>query len=406
MARVLLLIPSRTYRTHDFIEAAKRLAIDVVVASPHRPALAPLMEGRHLRLDFDQIDESVKSIVDFASRLPLDAVVAVDDAGTRLASAAGSALDLPHSPIEAVETASNKALARAAFQRAGLKTPAFHVYPVDQDPQVITPEIHYPCVVKPLDLSGSQGVIRVDQRANLPEVFNRVAAIVRSCAREVRPTLLIEDFIPGREVAVEGLLRGGRLEVLAIFDKPDPLDGPFFEETIYVTPSRLDPERQASITETTTAATVALGLLEGPIHAELRIDGREMTVLEVAPRSIGGLCARTLRFGAGMSLEEVILRHAAGLAMPDHKLDAGAAGVMMLPIPRAGRLESVDGQEAARRVPGIEDLVLTIPPGERLVPLPEGDRYLGFLFARGSQPSTVEAALRDAYSRLSVVTHG
>jgi biotin carboxylase len=405
MSRVLLLIPSRTYRTRDFMEAARVLSVDVVVASPHRPALAPLMAGRHLRLDFNKIEESVRAIVDFASRLSLDAVVAVDDAGTRLASAAGDALGLPHNPIEAVETASNKALARAAFERAGLRTPAFRVFSVGQDPRAIAPEIRYPCVVKPLDLSGSQGVIRVEDDVSLPAVFERVAAIVRSCAREARPHLLIEDFIPGREVAVEGLLRGGQLEVLAIFDKPDPLDGPYFEETLYVTPSRLEPQQQQSIVETTAAATGALGLLEGPIHAELRIDQGCMTVLEVAPRSIGGLCARTLRFGAGMSLEELILRHAAGLPMPDHKLDTRAAGVMMLPIPRAGRLESVNGQEAARRVPEIEDLVVTVPPGERLVPLPEGDRYLGFLFARGRQPSTVEAALRDAYSRLTVVTH-
>jgi biotin carboxylase len=405
MTRVLLLIPSRTYRAHDFMEAARALSIDVVVASPHRPALAPLMDGRHLRLDFAKIHDSVNAIVSFASEHPLDAVVAVDDGGTRLASVAGEALGLPHNPIGAVEAASNKALTRAAFQRAGLRTPAFQLVPIDQDPLTLASAPRYPCVVKPLDLSGSQGVIRVDDEASLPAVFERVAAIVRSCAPGHPPFLLIEDFIPGREVAVEGLLRRGRLEVLAIFDKPDPLDGPFFEETIYVTPSRLEGERQDEIAKTTAAATDALGLVEGPIHAELRISDGEMTVLEVAPRSIGGLCARTLRFGAAISLEALILRHATGLPIPDHRLEARAAGVMMLPIRAAGRLESVDGQDAARRVPEIEDLIVTIPPGERLVPLPEGDRYLGFLFARGGQPSTVEAALRDAYSRLTVVAH-
>jgi len=387
------------------MEAARALSIEVVVASPHRPALAPLMEGRLLRLDFEKIHDSVASIVSFASKHLLDAVVAVDDGGTRLASAAGAALGLPHNPVAAVEAASNKALARAAFRRAGLRTPGFQVLSIDRDPTTLASALRYPCVVKPLDLSGSQGVIRADDESSLPAVFERVAAIVRSCARDTHSYLLIEDFIPGREVAVEGLLRSGRLEVLAIFDKPDPLDGPFFEETIYVTPSRLGREWQDSIAQTTASATGALGLVEGPIHAELRISDGDLTVLEVAPRSIGGLCARTLRFGAGMSLEEVILRHAAGLPMPDHQLEARAAGVMMLPIRAAGSLESVNGQEAARRVPEIEDLVLTIPPGERLVPLPEGDRYLGFLFARGRQPSSVEAALRDAYSRLTVVTH-
>lgn len=404
MARVLLLIPSRTYRSHDFMEAARALSIDVVVASPHRPALAPLMDGRHLRLDFDNLAPSVESILAFARERPLEALVAVDDGGTRLASAAAAALGLPHNPIEAVEAASNKALARAAFRRADLKTPQFRVFPLDADPARIGSGLRYPCVVKPVDLSGSQGVIRVDDKENLPAVFQRVAAIVRACGRESGACLLIEDFVPGREVAVEGLLRNSRLEVLAIFDKPDPLDGPFFEETIYVTPSRLGVEMQNAIAETTAAATAALGLREGPIHAELRIKDSELTVLEVAPRSIGGLCARTLRFGAGMALEELILRHAAGLPMPDHRQVSGAAGVMMLPIRGGGRLAAITGQDAARGVAEIEDLVVTIPPGERLVPLPEGDRYLGFLFARGEKPATVEAALRDAYSRLNVVT--
>ncbi len=402
---MLLLIPSRTYRTHDFMEAARALAIEVVVGSPHRPALASLMDGRHLSVDFDAISESVERIVAFAARLPLDAVVAVDDGGTRLASAAAERLGLPHNPLDAVIAASNKLLTRATLQQAGLATPRFQAVSIETDPASIAPLIDYPCVVKPVDLSGSQGVIRADDEAGFRRAFERVANIVRSCAREGQaPLVLVEDFIAGREVALEGLLRGGQLEVLAIFDKPDPLEGPFFEETIYVTPSRLKADRQTAIVEAAAAATTALGLWEGPIHAELRINDRGVTVLEVAPRSIGGLCARTLRFGAGMSLEELILRHAAGLPMPAHDRERVAAGVMMLPIRAAGRLEAVHGQEAARAVVDIESLVLTIPAGERLVPLPEGDRYLGFLFARSEEPAAVEVALREAFGRLTVVT--
>ncbi|MEO6795476.1 MAG: ATP-grasp domain-containing protein [Candidatus Dormibacter sp.] len=405
MARVLLLIPTRTYRTHDFMEAARTLAIDVVVGSPHRPALASLMDGRHLRVDFDAIPESVERIVAFASRLPLDAVVAVDDGGTRVASAAAERLGLPHNPLASVTAASNKVLTRSTLRQAGLPTPHFQVFPVESDPASIAPQMRYPCVVKPVDLSGSQGVIRADDDASFRQAFERVGNIVRSCARGGQPlVVLVEDFIAGREVALEGLLRGGQLEVLAIFDKPDPLEGPFFEETIYVTPSRLDTEAQAAIAAAAAAATSALGLREGPIHAELRVDARRVTVLEVAPRSIGGLCARTLRFGAGMSLEELILRHAAGLPMPAHDRERSAAGVMMLPIRAAGRLEAVHGQEAAREVSDIESLVLTIPAGEPLVPLPEGDRYLGFLFARSEEPAAVEVALREAFGRLTVVT--
>jgi len=218
--------------------------------------------------------------------------------------------------------------------------------------------------------------------------------------------VLVEDFIPGEEVAVEGLLRHGELEVLAIFDKPDPLNGPFFEETIYVTPSRLLREQQAEIRATTAQAAHALGLTDGPIHAELRLNDRGMWVLEVAARSIGGLCSRTLRFGSGISLEELILRHAAGLPMPSHGREQSASGVMMLPIRDRGRLRAVEGQSEAKLVPGVEGLVITIPPGEPLVPLPEGDRYLGFMFARAGSPEDVEAALRRAHAQLRVVTDG
>jgi biotin carboxylase len=222
----------------------------------------------------------------------------------------------------------------------------------------------------------------------------------------VRPAVLVEDFIAGEEVAVEALLRGGELDLLAIFDKPDPLNGPFFEETIYVTPSRLPAELQAEIRDTTARAARALGLTDGPIHAELRINDHGIWMLELAARSIGGLCSRTLRFGSGISLEELILRHAAGLPMPAHDREGRAAGVMMLPIPANGRLRSVAGQAEARQVAGVDGLVITIPPGEQLVPLPEGDRYLGFMFARADTPAAVETILRQAHAQLRIVTDG
>ena len=406
MARVLLLIPSRTYRTHDFMTAASRLDIDVVVGSEHRPALAGLMDGRHLRLDFEDVAGSTARIVAFAQTHPLAAIVAVDDAGTLLAATAARALGLPHNPVDAVKAARDKARMRARFAEAGLLTPRFTTAPIDADPISVAAAVRYPCVVKPLDLSGSQGVVRVDDAGSFPQVFTRVAAIVAACRHKgTTPSVLIEDFIPGEEVAVEALHRGGVLELLAIFDKPDPLNGPFFEETIYVTPSRLPADQQRRIFATTARAAGALGLTDGPIHAEFRLNS-DIWVLEVAARSIGGLCSRTLRFGSGISLEELILRHAAGLPLPSYQREQGAAGVMMLPIRERGRLRAVEGQSAAKQVPGIDGLVITIPPGEPLVPLPEGDRYLGFMFARADSPAAVEAALRQAHAQLRVVTDG
>jgi biotin carboxylase len=260
-------------------------------------------------------------------------------------------------------------------------------------------------VLKPTILAASRGVIRADDEAGFVAAFRRIEAILRTPEVAAHGAeaeqVLVEGFIPGREVALEGLLVDGELTVLALFDKPDPLDGPFFEETLYVTPSRLPAAEQEAIRHVTGWAAVALGLREGPVHAELRVNAAGPWVIELAARSIGGLCSRTLRFGTGMSLEEVILRHALGIELDSLERERQPAGVMMLPIPRGGVLQAVHGQEAAERVPGIEAVTITAHRGQELVPLPEGSRYLGFVFARAETPETVEAALREAHRRLS-----
>jgi len=408
MARVLLLVPTRTYRTADFMAAARALGIEVAIGSEHRSALAGLMRDRMLGVTFEHVDRAVAAIARFAARHPLDAIVAVDDTGTVVAAAASAALRLAGNSVEPVRASRNKGRARERFAAAGLLTPRFQIFGSDADPASVAAAVRYPCVVKPVDLSGSRGVIRADDADSCVAAFTRVGALVRSpdvCRPGSAPqSILVEDFIPGAEFALEGLLRGGVLETLAIFDKPDPLNGPFFEETIYVTPSRQPDAVQAEMAHTVQRATRALGLTEGPVHAEVRRNEAGTFMLEVAARSIGGLCARTLRFGMGVSLEELILRHAVGLPIQSLRREDRAAGVLMLPIPRPGVLRQVRGQEEARQVPGIEGVVLTVPAGERLVPLPEGDRYLGFVFARGPSAADVERALRTAQQHLVVET--
>ena len=408
MARVLLLVPTRTYRTADFMSAARSLGIEVAIGSEQRSALAGLMRDRMLGVTFEHVDRAVAAIARFAARHPLAAIVAVDDTGTVVAAAASAALGLAGNSVEPVRASRDKGRARERFAAAGLLTPRFQIFGSDADPASVAAAVRYPCVVKPVDLSGSRGVIRADDADSCVAAFTRVGALVRSpdvCRPGSAPqSILVEDFIPGAEFALEGLLRGGVLETLAIFDKPDPLNGPFFEETIYVTPSRQPDAVQAEMADTVQRATRALGLTEGPVHAEVRRNEAGTFMLEVAARSIGGLCARTLRFGMGVSLEELILRHAVGLPIQSLRREDRAAGVLMLPIPRPGVLRQVRGQEEARQVPGIEGVVLTVPAGERLVPLPEGDRYLGFVFARGPSAADVERALRTAQQHLVVET--
>ena len=402
MSRVLLILPTGTYRAADFVGAASALGAEVVVASEHPQAMARAMDDRALVVPLGRPEAAADAIVELARRRPLDAVVAVDEQGVLAAALAGERLGLAHNPPAAVAATRDKAAARAVLAAAGVAQPAFRVVRSGDDVTAAADAVGLPCVVKPVSLSGSRGVIRADDRTSATVAAERIRNILDDAGEDGHGPLLVEAFVPGSEVALEGLLRSGELEVLALFDKPDPLDGPYFEETVYVTPSRLPERVQAAVAALVGAGATALGLREGPIHAEVRVDGEEVTLLEIAARSIGGLCARALRFGAGISLEEVILRHALGLPLGDLRREASASGVMMLPIPRSGLLRQVGGVDGARAVPGVEGVELTVARGRRVVALPEGDRYLGFVFARGATPDDVEASLRAASASLEV----
>jgi biotin carboxylase len=397
--RVLLLLPTGTYRAADFLAAAARLGVDVVVGSEHAQALAGLMGDRAVVIPLDAGDAAMEAIESLHRRTPLDAVLAVDDQGVVVAAAAAARLGFRHNPPEAVAITKDKARMRECLAVASLPQPAYRIVARDADVASAATDVGYPCVIKPISRSGSQGVIRADDETQAAAAGVRI----RTLLGDSPEPLLVESFISGAEVAVEGLLVGGQLRVLAVFDKPDPMDGPFFEETIYVTPSRQPEPILAAVGATTARAAAALGLTEGPVHIELRIGAPAVvTILELAARSIGGLCARALRFGAGISLEEVIIRHALGMELDDLAREPNASGVMMLPIRSAGVLERVSGQERALAIEGVVGLEVSIASGRPVTPLPEGDRYLGFIFARGPTAKIVEDALRRAEAALEV----
>ena len=406
MPRLLLLLPRTTYRAEDFLEAAERLKLEVTIGLDEQDRQEHW--GDRLTLNFRDAEECVATVVQYAADHPIQAVLGVDDNTAVLAALISAALELPHNSVASVTAARNKHHMRQQLRDHGVPVPSFTVFSVHADPATTAKTLRYPCVVKPLSLSASCGVIRANSPAEYIAAFYRVSALLGKLGLAVSADtsghlLLVEDFIPGVEVALEGLLTEGRLRVLALFDKPDPLDGPFFEETIYITPSRLPESTQARIAQCAAGAAEALGLREGPIHGELRVNDSGVWVIELAARSIGGRCSRTLRFAAGLSLEEVILRHALRLALPAFEGMQRPAGVMMLPIPKTGLLHEVRGQIEALGVPGVEELMITAQPGEELVPLPEGTRYLGFIIARGDCPEEVEATLREAHRRLHIV---
>lgn len=409
--RLLLLIPTTTYRTEDFVEAARALDVDLVIASDRPNVMSGEFPDHLLTLPFGDPAAAAREMRGYAARRPLDAVVPVDDATTVVASAIGEALGLRVNPLAAAQATRNKRVMRERLARAGVPSPPFTTVGVGEDPRAAARRMRYPSVLKPLVLSASRGVIRADDEAEFVAAFERIRAILRipdvAELGEGTDSVLVEGFIPGAEVALEGLLEDGALRTLALFDKPDPLEGPFFEETIYVTPSRLPEATQGAVADAAARAARALGLSDGAVHCELRLRatpaGLEPVVLEIAARSIGGLCGRTLRFGTGMSLEELILRRALGRPIASFERERGAAAVMMVPIPRGGLLEEVRGLDEARAVRHVEDVTISLHKGQEVVPLPEGSRYLGFIFSRAATPAAAEAALREAHQHLRFV---
>ncbi|MBW8365321.1 MAG: ATP-grasp domain-containing protein [Rhizobium sp.] len=401
MPRLLLLLPAAGYANQDFIAAARRLNIELVACADycHRLApgwgLPPLMS-----VPFDQPDVAVPQVLRALTQA-VDAVLAVDDHGAALAAQLRVALQLPGNPPEAVATLTDKLRFRRQQQTIGLPCPAF-VEVGDEDDVGTALALGFPLVVKARRLNASRGVIRVDDADQLRRALGQVRRIQARAQRDADAGLLVERFIPGAEVALDGVLVHGVLQVLAVFDKPDPLDGPYFEETLFITPSRLPAATQAELAAAVQRACAASGVAEGMIHAEARINDAGVWLLEIAPRGIGGLCGRVLDATLGMTSAEIVLRHAAGLPLPAPPAGKAAAGVMMIPVPASGILQGVDGLDAARDVPHVSGIEITAQAGQLVAPPPAGASYLGFIFSRAGTPQAAERALRAAHAALTV----
>lgn len=400
--RVLLIAPPNSYRTTPYVETALALGVDVLIASEGRHSLvSAIAQGLHV--DFSDPLGSLELIEREARKRAFQGILATDDSTTEIAGLAARRLGLPYNRPEAVRIARRKDLARKALASSGIPVPEFRCLGLDRDWMSQIGGIPLPCVVKPLAMSGSRGVIRCDDLEQLRHAVRRVEAIIAEAPDESeRRQLLVESFIPGFEIALEGMLRHGELDVLAIFDKPDRLDGPFFEETYYISPSRLNRPVRNRVRSQVEKACRAYGLSEGPIHAECRINRQGVWILEMAARTIGGLCSRLFRYAVGSSLEELVLCHALGVSVKKPEM-AGGCGILMIPIPMAGVLRRVEGVAAAAATPFIQDVVIQVREGYELVPLPEGSSYLGFVFAVAPDAERAEQALRDAHARLNVV---
>lgn len=402
----MILASKLGYQTRGFAEAAEKLGVDVVFGTDRCHKLEDPWGDSALPLHFEAPQQAAEEILDQLRSNPPDAIIALGDRATPAAAYAAKLFGIAGNSPEVVEVCRNKLRQRQVLLAAGVAVPEFFSFALADDIARIAGHVKYPCVVKPLSLAASQGVIRANDVGEFERAVDRIRTLVKSPEIQVLREpglgeLLVESYVPGTEVAIEGLMERERLRVLTIFDKPDPLEGPYFEETIYVTPSRLPDEAQSALVKCAERCVAALGLVTGPIHAEFRVNEKGPWVLEVAPRPIGGLCSRSLRFGAErISLEELLIRHALCLGGSDAEREAAASGVMMIPVPRSGIFEGVEGIEAAEAVPGIEEIRITARLKDYVAAWPEGSSYVGFIFARRELPAEAEEALRAAHAKL------
>jgi biotin carboxylase len=416
--RVLLFASKLGYQTRSFAVAAEKLHVDLAYVTDRCHQLDDPWEDRAIAVDFSKPTEAAHAVVTQSRATHVDGILALGDRPAHAAAGVARALGIPFHHPAAVEACGNKLRTREVLRDADMPVPWFRAMATQPLPEPALLGLIYPCVLKPLSLSASQGVVRANTRGEFLAAASRIHKLLQT--PEIQATreshlneILVEGYLPGHEVAVEALMTAGQIRILAIFDKPDPLEGPFFEETIYVTPSRLPAPRLAAVEKSLQRCAAAMGLSHGPLHAEFRVrdsgetpETETVWPLEIAPRPIGGLCAQSLHFtlspsGESIGLEELLLRHALELPGSDAPRESAASGVMMIPMPQSGIFSGVTGEEAAAHTPGITQIQITARVHDYIAAWPEGSSYLGFIFATGESPEVVEAALREAHGKLA-----
>ena len=399
--RALLLLPSRSYRVSGFIAACSKANAEIIIGVDDEQISESLGDGLVKRFNFSDAMVGAKEVVQFADGRDFDAVIAAEEESVLVAAHAAAQLGVEHNSVESVMACRDKNLLRVALSEAGLLQPSFRFVGFDEPATGWSPR-EFPCVVKPTGLSGSCGVIRANDQSEFFHAFNRVKTIALLNSPTPQSGILVEDYLPGMEIAIDALIHRGEVHLLAVFAKPDPLCGPYFPETIYLTLSQDSDVDVRGLKSVLADAVAALGLSKGPVHAEFRVNTEGIYVIEVAARSIGGQCGSCLRFNNGKTLEEVILEYHLGETAPPYRLDERSFGIMMLPVARNGVLRQIVGLDHARSTENVDSINITIPVGQAVESLPEGRRYLGFIFASSSKMERTEAALRKAYAALEV----
>ncbi len=384
MKKLLLVIPENSYKSNDFVVAAEKLGIDFLIITDSEQVSSKFSDTVIInKFDAELNKNNLKKLKDVTHVLP------VDHSALKFSGYLVDLLEVKGNKLESINLSMNKYESRKIFNSLlDIKVNNEIIKNIDDVNTFINK--NGTSVLKPIYGTASKSVLKIN---NVEKNKEQIEKLMQDCFDQ---DLVIEEYIDGKEYALEGTIINSELKKIVIFDKPVEYKHPYFEESIYITPSELSSEAEKRVVSIVDKACKKIGLEDGPVHVEFKINENQIFIIEINPRMIGGLCSRCLSFGLfKVSLEEIILHAFMNNELKNIELLNNYVGVLMIPTPKSGKFISINKEEL-ENIPNISNVEITVPEGSDLLEPPYGDKYLGFAFSQGIDKKTVNESLLTA----------
>ena len=384
MKKLLLVIPENSYKSNDFVVAAEKLGIDFLIITDSEQVSSKFSDTVIInKFDAELNKNNLKKLKDVTHVLP------VDHSALKFSGYLVDLLEVKGNKLESINLSMNKYESRKIFNSLlDIKVNNEIIKNIDDVNTFINK--NGTSVLKPIYGTASKSVLKIN---NVEKNKEQIEKLMQDCFDQ---DLVIEEYIDGKEYALEGTIINSELKKIVIFDKPVEYKHPYFEESIYITPSELSSEAEKRVVSIVDKACKKIGLEDGPVHVEFKINENQIFIIEINPRMIGGLCSRCLSFGLfKVSLEEIILHAFMNNELKNIELLNNYVGVLMIPTPKSGKFISINKEEL-EKIPNISNVEITVPEGSDLLEPPYGDKYLGFAFSQGIDKKTVNESLLTA----------
>ena len=384
MKKLLLVIPENSYKSNDFVFAAEKLGIDFMIITDSEQVSSKFSDTVIInKFDAELNKNNIKKLKDVTHVLP------VDHSALKFSGYLVDLLEVKGNKLESINLSMNKYESRKIFNSL-LDIKANNEIIKNIDDINIFINKNGTSVLKPNYGTASKSVLKIN---NVEKNKEQIEKLMQDCFDQ---DLVIEEYIDGKEYALEGTIINSELKKIVIFDKPVEYKHPYFEESIYITPSELSSEAEKRVVSIVDKACKKIGLEDGPVHVEFKINENQIFIIEINPRMIGGLCSRCLSFGLfKVSLEEIILHAFMNNELKNIELLNNYVGVLMIPTPKSGKFISINKKEL-ENIQNISNVEITVPEGSDLLEPPYGDKYLGFAFSQGIDKKTVNESLLTA----------